>query len=194
MCSGKEDFLKKYRSAVTFHFPGSSAGYNHARGMTAEDFQQYIWPYKDRLYRFALRLTAGDMAEAEDVVQEVFVKLWNQAGALSGIANLEAWMLRLTHNLAIDKLRGGYRRRRVDLEEAQLPAAAAPVSDWQDTYEQVRAAMNQLPEAQCAVMHLRDVEGLSYQEICDALDLSMAQVKTNLHRARQRVREMLINK
>lgn len=161
--------------------------------MTTRDFREHIWPYKDRLYRFALRLTEGDSAEAEDVVQEVFIKLWHQASALAGINNLEAWMLRLTRNLAIDKLRGGYKRRKVDLDTAPQAELTHPAqSDWQDAYEQARGAINQLPEALRSVMHLRDVEGMSYQEICDALEMSMPQVKTNLHRARQRVREALI--
>lgn len=163
--------------------------------MSWKDFREQIWPFKDRLYRLAYQVV-GDSAEAEDVVQEVLVKVWRQGGELDLIQNIEAWCLRLTRNHAIDKLRGGYRKRRTDLEMAPEPIAIAERPDqraeWEDTYGHIRQLMHQLPEAQRSVMHLRDIEGHSYQEIADALDLTMAQVKTNLHRARKFIRQGLL--
>lgn len=160
--------------------------------MTTREFQERIWPLKDRFYRFALRWL-GDSQEAQDVVQEAMIKIWGQGDELQRVGNLEAWCLRLVRNLSIDKSRGGYRKRRTELTEAP-----APYSDSQspnqylqakDTLQHIEQLMQELPLAQRAVMQLRDIEGLSYQEIAEVLDISMAQVKTNLHRARVRIRE-----
>ncbi len=163
--------------------------------MSWTEFREHIWPFKDRLYRLALKVV-GDSAEAEDVVQEVLVKIWRQEGDLALIKNLEAWCLRLTRNHAIDKLRGGYRKRRTDLEHAPVMVAtsASPArqAEWRDTYGHIRKMMKGLPEKQRLVIHLRDIEGHSYQEIAETLDITMAQVKTNLFRARKAIREQLL--
>ena len=164
--------------------------------MSWTEFREHIWPFKDRLYRLALRVV-GDSAEAEDVVQEVLVKIWRQEKDLSVINNIEAWCLRLTRNHAIDKLRGGYRKRKADLEDA--PPLTTSTTDrpdrqaeWSDTFSHIRKLIAQLPEKQRVVIHLRDIEGHSYQEIADSLEITMAQVKTNLFRARKAIREKLI--
>lgn len=159
------------------------------------EFREQIWPIKDRLYRLALRLV-NDRAEAEDVVQEVMIKLWRQGKGLLQIKNMEAWCLRMTRNQALDKLKGGYRKRRTELEPnlPELKADRQPDQqlEWQDTYQQIRTLMQQLPENHRSVVQLRDIEGLSYQEIATALEMSMSQVKTNLFRARKSLREALL--
>jgi RNA polymerase sigma-70 factor (family 1) len=161
------------------------------------EFREQIWPIKDRLYRLALRLV-NDRAEAEDVVQEVMIKLWRQGQELHLVQNLEAWCFRLTRNLALDKLKGGYQKRRVALPESlrDSPSAQRPDQqlEWKDTYEHIQQVIRSLPEQHRLVVHLRDIEGLSYQEIADALDMSMPQVKTNLFRARQVLRKSLQNR
>lgn len=164
--------------------------------MSWTEFREHVWPFKDRLYRLALKVV-GDTAEAEDVVQEVLVKIWKQGTDLSLINNIEAWCLRLTRNHAIDKLRGGYRKRKTDFEHApELTSAKAQQPDqqveMQDTVGQIRQLMQELPENQRMVMHLRDIEGQTYQEIAEALEMSMPQVKTNLFRARKAIRAALV--
>lgn len=164
--------------------------------MSWTEFREHVWPFKDRLYRLALKVV-GDTAEAEDVVQEVLVKIWKQGADLSLINNMEAWCLRLTRNHAIDKLRGGYRKRKTDFDHApELTSAQAQQPDQQvelqDTVAQIRQLMQGLPENQRMVMHLRDIEGQTYQEIADALEMSMPQVKTNLFRARKAIRAALV--
>ncbi len=159
------------------------------------EFREQIWPIKDRLYRLAYRLV-NDRAEAEDVVQEVMIKVWKQGQDLKLIRNLEAWCLKLTRNQALDKLKGGYRKRKTALDNLQEPRTAANVqpdqqAEWQDAYQHVREIMNSLPPDYQSVVQLRDIEGLSYQEIAEALDMTLAQVKTNLFRARKRLREAM---
>lgn len=158
------------------------------------EFKEQIWPIKDRLFRLALRVV-NDRAEAEDVVQEVMIKLWKQGQDLHLVKNMEAWCFRLTRNLALDKLKGGYRKRKAELPtNNNFIAAQRPdhLLEAQDGYQRIRSYMQALPERHRAVMHLRDIEGLSYQEIADALDMSLPQVKTNLFRARKSIRETLL--
>lgn len=159
------------------------------------EFREQIWPIKDRLYRLALRVV-DDRAEAEDVVQEVMIKLWQQGKDIKLIKNLEAWCLRMTRNQALDKLKGGYRKRRTSLERQQYDLKATEQPDQQligkDTYRQVHQIMQELPESHRSVVQLRDIEGLSYQEIAEALEMTMPQVKTNLFRARKSLREALL--
>lgn len=159
------------------------------------EFREQIWPIKDRLFRLAYRLV-NDRAEAEDVVQEVMIKLWKQGQDLKLVRNLEAWCLRLTRNQALDKLKGGYRKRKATLEQVHEPSTPTntqpdQLTEWQDTYEQIEKLIQNLPTDYQAVVQLRDIEGMTYQEIANALDMSLSQVKTNLFRARKRLREAL---
>ncbi len=161
--------------------------------MTERTFQKLVERQKDKLFRFALRIV-GNAAEAEDVVQEVFIKLWHQRERADGIGNLEAWLTTLTRNQAIDKLRSKHRRTepiedRYDMKDhnvsphrqAELNQTVALVKKW----------MEDLPPKQRQIMHLRDIEGLAYKEIAEQLGLSLDQVKVNLFRARQAIRHRM---
>lgn len=161
--------------------------------MDHQYFKTKILPIKNRLFRFALGIV-GQAAEAEDVVQEVFIKLWNNRHQMETISNVEAWCITATKNLSIDKLRSKHQRLQpmaagFDLSDHSATPYEAVVSD--DVFHQVRNLMNRLPEKQRDIMQLRDIEGLSYQEIAEALHLPMDQVKVYLFRARKAVREGL---
>ncbi|MEN0003265.1 MAG: RNA polymerase sigma factor [Bacteroidota bacterium] len=162
--------------------------------MDLNQFKSTVLPIKNKLYRFALRML-GDPAEAEDVVQEVLIKVWNQRADLTEVNNIEAWCMRLTKNKAIDKLRLKHRNMQdletvYDLQEtSQSPYAKTAYSD---TLKQIKQLMEELPEKQKQVMHLRDIEGMPYQEISDSLEMSMSNVKVNLFRARQNIRAKLL--
>src|SRR4051812_39907544 len=84
--------------------------------MDLETFQTRVFPVKNKLFRFAFRLL-GSSEEAKDVVQEVFVKLWNGRQQLGEIHNMEAWCMRITKNLSLDRLRQQQRRPMDDLEK-----------------------------------------------------------------------------
>ena len=161
--------------------------------MNLTTFTSTIVPFKDRLYRVALRMLRNG-PEAEDVVQEVLVKLWQQRQELGGIRNLEAWMMRLTKNKAIDRMRLKANRH-TDLESVAEPTeyAATPYerAASRDALARIRRIMHQLPDTQRQVLELRDVEGLPYQEIADTLELSLEQVKVYLYRARKKMQRYL---
>ncbi len=150
-------------------------------------------PIKNKLFRFAMGIV-NHAAEAEDVVQEVFIKLWNHRRQQEAILNVEAWCITATKNLSIDKLRSRHRRLQplkteFDLEDhAATPLQAALEHD---AFAQVKKLMNELPGKQQDIMRLRDIEGMSYQEIAEALDLPMEQVKVYLFRARKTIRKGL---
>lgn len=164
--------------------------------MSLTYFKQHILPVKDKLYRLALRIMSDD-AEAQDVVQEVLVKAWRQQEAWPAIRNVEAWCMKLTKNHAIDKIRSR-RHRSGNLEAASLPDLAADsvsplaAAEYSDTMAHLVKLMQQLPEKQRLVMHLRDIEEMSYQEIAEILDMPMNQVKVNLFRARTQVRTLYL--
>lgn len=161
--------------------------------MTRQEFKTSILPIRNKLFRFAFRFVQ-DEAEAEDIVQEVFIKLWNRHEDTEDIQNIEAWCMRATRNLSIDKLRSKHRRVEeikdgFDLQDSD-PSPYQQVMG-SDVFGQVRNLMNELPEKQRLVMELRDIEGLSYQEIADNLDITLDQVKINIYRARITVRKGL---
>jgi len=163
--------------------------------MTLEAFQNMVFPVKNKLYRFAFRLL-GDNEEAKDVVQEVMIKVWSGREQLDQVQNLEAWCMRITKNLSLDRLRQQQRRPTDSLEKGMhlshhslTPADEAELSEKMKRISQLMA---ELPDKQRQVMHLRDIEGYSYNEICDILEIDMSQVKVNLFRARNAVREKLL--
>ena len=152
-----------------------------------------VLPIKDKLFRYALRIVGNQMV-AEDVVQEVLVKVWQKRKELAEIENKEAWCMTVTRNLALDKLR----RKKVILDNVDdhrniADKSMTPYRSLQseDTMTLIREAIAQLPEAQQHVIHLRDIEGYKYQEIADITGYSIDKVKVYLHRARISLRHKL---
>jgi RNA polymerase sigma factor (sigma-70 family) len=163
--------------------------------MNFEMFEARVLPVKNKLFRFAFRLL-GSSEEAKDVVQEVFIKVWNGRENMTEIENMEAWCMRITKNLSLDRLRSKQRRATSPLEEtfdiqndSLTPHETTEIGESMNKINQFIAA---LPEKQRQVIHLRDIEGYSYNEICDILELDMNQVKVSLFRARNAVREKLL--
>lgn len=163
--------------------------------MNLETFQNMVFPVKNKLYRFAFRLL-GNNEEAKDVVQEVMIKVWSGREQLDQVQNLEAWCMRITKNLSLDRLRQQQRRPTDSLEKGMhlshhslSPAEATEIGE---RMKRIGELMAELPDKQRQVMHLRDIEGYSYNEICEILEIDMSQVKVNLFRARNAVREKLL--
>lgn len=158
-------------------------------------FQTNILPIRHKLYRFALRIT-GHTQEAEDVVQEVLEKVWKSSETQTeAVNNWEAWCMTLTRNRSLDRSRALGQRRTASLQDVQEFHAPslnpAQQAESEDTVAFVKRLMQQLPEKQRLVIHLRDVEELSYEEIAETLGITLDQVKINLHRARKSMREAL---
>lgn len=163
--------------------------------MDQEIFRQYIIPLRDKLYRFALRIT-GSTHEAEDVVQEVMENIWKAPENQSEqVRNWEAWSMTLTRNRSLDRNRRRKTRRILPVENREATEAVpspAIQTENTDLSEQIRKMIQELPEKHRLVMHLRDIEEMSYEEISVILSMPADQVKTNLHRARKTIRARLI--
>jgi RNA polymerase sigma-70 factor (ECF subfamily) len=162
--------------------------------MNLEAFQNRVMPARNKLYRFALRFL-GNEDEAKDVVQEVLIKVWNGREQMNEIQNWEAWCMRITKNLSLDRIRSLSRKPTQSIEDAfeirEHNLTPYETTEQQESMQSISAMIASLPEKQRQVIHLRDVEGYSYNEICDILELDMNQVKVSLFRARNAVREKL---
>lgn len=163
--------------------------------MEIKEFTNKILPIKDKLFRFSFRIL-GNMQEAEDVVQEVFINLWNKRLDISDLNNVDAFCMTMTKNLSLDKLRSKHKRvvpMPENYDVAQLTANPLQLTEQNDLLNTVETMINQLPEKQKLVIQLRDIEGYSYKEISELLKMSLDQVKVNLFRARKTVKTKLIN-
>ena len=158
-------------------------------------FRTEVLPLKDELFRLALRITLN-RADAEDVVQETMLKVWSRREQWSELESMEAFCLTICRNTAIDKLKradrqvqtleegGGY-----DHPDHSYAADPEEQTVQRDRVMLVRRLMDQLPEKQRTCMQLRDMEGKAYKEIAQVLGITEQQVKVNIFRARQTVKE-----
>ena len=158
------------------------------------DLKRDILPLKNILYRLALRITLNSQ-EAEDVVQDVIIKMWKMGERLNDVENLESFALRLTRNLSIDRQRMKVNQAESfdELEDFHGGFSNSIESrlEQQERIDSIRDIMMQMPEKQRSVMQLRDFEGKSYKEIALALEISEDQVKVNIFRARQFVKSRI---
>jgi len=163
--------------------------------MNLEAFQNQVLPVKNKLFRFALRFL-GNEEEAKDVVQEVFIRVWNGREQMEQVQNWEAWCMRITKNLSLDRVRSLARKQTQPIEQSYDVRHESPTplesTEVMESMQRITQLIATLPEKQRQVIHLRDVEGYSYNEISEIMELDMNQVKVNLFRARNSVREKLI--
>ncbi|MBQ9356622.1 MAG: RNA polymerase sigma factor [Prevotella sp.] len=164
--------------------------------MKEATFRTDVLPLKDELFRLALRITLN-RADAEDVVQETMLKVWSRREQWHTIDSMEAFCLTICRNLALDRQKRA-ENQNASLEEkydtADHSYAADPEEQTvqRDRVEQVRKLMEQLPEKQRTCMQLRDVEGKAYKDIATIMGISEQQVKVNIFRARQALKQRFI--
>ena len=165
--------------------------------------------YADRVFRLACGVTRNE-ADAQEVVQDVFLTVFRKHASFEGRSLVSSWIYRITMNAALNKRRG--KRAQVEISlDADLPTYLADghregdraylLADWSQTPEEevlsgesravLTRAVEGLPEHYRAVLILRDVEGLSNEEVAAAVGDTVSSVKSRLHRARMVVREQL---
>ena len=149
-------------------------------------------PLKNELFRLALRITLNRV-EAEDIVQDTLIKVWDRRFEWESIDSIEAFSLTVCRNLSLDRLRKK-ENSNDSLEDVNIaePVASSNPQDrmiQEDRVSLVRQIIDSLPEKQRSCMQLRDFEGKSYKEIAQVLDITEEQVKVNIFRARQMVKQ-----
>jgi RNA polymerase sigma-70 factor (ECF subfamily) len=163
-------------------------------------FEKLVQPHFDRLWRLAYRLT-GRKAEAEDLFQELLIKAYGKLDDLVAIDEPGSWLSRVMYNLFIDERRRFARRRLHTVEEGYLPGDGLegfagtdnPEAD-QRRYEKLQKlddALAQLSDEHRVIVLLHDTEGYKLEEIHKLMNIPVGTVKSRLHRAHARLREIL---
>jgi RNA polymerase sigma factor (sigma-70 family) len=162
--------------------------------MDLREFQDKVYPLKNKLFRFAKRMLE-QTEEAEDVVQEVFIRLWNRREKLDEYRSVEALAMITAKNLCLDRIRSkkypveNMENHRFFLENMPEETKA----DHSGLIYGIGQAMKQLPEQQRMIIHLRDVEGYEFGDIATVTGMNENAIRVALSRARKRIRELITN-
>ena len=173
-------------------------------GGGANAFETLVLEYEKNVYNIALRMT-GNSEDAADMTQEAFIKAYNSLQSFRGDSKFSVWLYRIVSNVCLDFLRSKNRRPTVSLsvedddgEDAQLDVADESQSpelllDRKLTRDSVRRGLDSLPPDYRQILLLREIQGLSYDEIAQALSLEVGTVKSRIFRARKRLCTFLID-
>lgn len=165
-------------------------------------FETIVTAYERKIYALALRST-GSEADAADITQEVFLRAWKSMGKFRGDSSVSTWLYRITMNLCVDHARRkniqavpltdeeGTELPLPDTRADNLPEAAL---EGRELSNELQTALGMLTDEHRQIILLRDVSGLSYQEIGRLLTLEEGTVKSRLARARRNLREILIKR
>lgn len=159
--------------------------------MVARDFKTSVLPVSKKLLRFATHFLKNE-DDARDVVQDIFLKLWQKRETLAEIENIEAFAMRMTRNRCLDIIRANKVVPIDDETDRKLKEESVDVHskiEMGESAKQIKMLINRLPDLQRTVMQLRDIEQLSYEEIADVTDLKVNAIRVNLSRARKKVRD-----
>lgn len=179
-------------------FPSDADLLAGARAGDSRAYRAIVQRYQRLLYSIAYRLL-GDHGEADDAVQQVFIRFFEKAGRLRRAEALKTYLARSTTNECIDRLRRLKRRQTISLEGLGVAETLA-LEDAQTPQESIKRkelaaliqwALGQLSDKQRKVVVLSFTEGLSYAEIAEVLGCEEVTVRTHLHRARKRLQKLL---
>lgn len=160
--------------------------------MTIEDFKKEVLPLKNKIFRFAKRLM-NIHEEAEDITQDVFMKLWNKKEELMQYRSIEALAMTVTKNLCLDKIKSK-KTQTVELNNNnRFITEANPYkhAETADNMALMNRIIDSLPEQQKIIIQLREIEGYEFEEIVSITGLNINVIRVNLSRARQKIKEEL---
>ena len=170
-----------------------------ANSRPKSEFEQRMAPHIESLFRLACRLT-NDPLDAEELVQEVLVKLYPRRAELARIEQIRPWASRVLYRMFIDK----WRRRRLEpLNESELPEEQSldqvdtrlSAEDYLQLHTDlgtVQTALNKLSEAHRTLILMHDVEGYTLVELEQVLEVPLGTLKSRVHRARARLKKLLL--
>ncbi|MEO1655294.1 MAG: sigma-70 family RNA polymerase sigma factor [Bacteroidota bacterium] len=162
--------------------------------MELEEFKNKVFPVQAKLLRFAKRLIHQE-EEAEDSVQDTFLRLWKMREKLDTYNSIEALAMRIVKNICLDKLKSK-RNQMLNLDNhayqlesgSQTPARA---TELRNSVDLMRHAMDCLPDQQKMIIQLRDIEELEFEEISEVMGLTVNNVRVNLSRGRKKIKEIM---
>lgn len=169
----------------------------------ASAFEYLVAAYEKNVYNLALRMT-GSPEDAEDMAQEAFLKAYSSLGSFRGDSKFSVWLYRIVSNVCLDFLRKQKKTQSFSLsmedddgEEAELELpdlSSLPEEELEKklTREAVRRGLAQLPEDARQILLLREIQGLSYEEIGETLGLEPGTVKSRIFRARKKLCAFLL--
>lgn len=158
-------------------------------------FRNDVLPLKNALYRLAFRITMN-REEAEDIVQDTLIKVWNKRDDWQEIDSIEAFSFTICRNLSLDRIKnaananGSIEEQGIDM--ADTAGGPYELTVQKDRVDTVKHIIDGLPEKQKSCMQLRDFEGKTYKDIAQILGITEEQVKVNIFRARQTVKQRYI--
>ena len=163
--------------------------------MTIQTFEKEIIPLKHPIFRFAYFMLKN-MQDAQDVTQEVLIKIWNKKEEVESIKNIRAWAITITRNTCLDFIKAKKGNSFSWDDNIDTPNTSNPFDElrWNDESKWIKTLMKQLPVNQKDVFYLRHFEENSYKEISETLNLDENKVKVYLHRARTFIKKSLEEK
>lgn len=175
-----------------------------AKNGDQDAFGQLVLAHQNKVYTLCVHMVT-DREEAADLAQEAFLKAWRNLASFHEKSSFATWMHRLTTNVCLDFLRKQSRRQNIsvtvslDDEETGWTEPADHRQDPQEHLEReeqkqtLARALNELPEPQRRILLMREVAGMSYQEIAEALDADLGTIKSRIARSRERLRKILVH-
>jgi RNA polymerase sigma-70 factor, ECF subfamily len=152
-------------------------------------FTLIVRAYETPVYNYVVRLVGGDRVLAEDLTQEVFLRVFQGLPKFSLRSKFTTWLFQVTKNRVLDELRASERRPRLSVALEDIPpleVVDAPLENVEAMDAVWRSIGNLTPDLKMALL-LRDVVGLSYTEIADALEITLATVKWRIYKGREEV-------
>lgn len=172
-----------------------------------EAFEEMVHLYQRRVFGLAFNLT-HNQSDAEDITQEVFLRVFNKINTFLGKSAFSSWIYRITLNVSFMKLKSRKKNEQIPLDNL-LPQYqengfhVGAINDWSKKTDEtllstesikiIQNAINHLPEKEKVVFILRDIEELPTEKVCEILDISIPAVKSRLHRSRLFLRKRLSN-
>lgn len=174
------------------------------KGGDLDAFDQLVYRYEGKIYSVAYRFM-GNHADAGDLAQDTFARMYQALPGFRGDSSFATWLYRIAANACRDELRKRQRRRSVSMDElieaspANVPAAASEylpeeVAQRHETQRQVQECLNQLSGDHKLILVMREIQGLSYEEIAGVLGCSLGTVKSRISRARNALKEKIREK
>ena len=158
--------------------------------MQIDLFNKELIPVKDKLFRLAKTMLQNH-EDAEDALQEVYMKFWNNKEIIEDLKNPEAYAMKVMKNFCLDKLKSRKNKNMVEIKEPEIGRENfTPFSmvSFENLKDLMLKLFSSLPEQQRMIIHMRDIEHYSYEEIEEVIGMNVNAIRVNLSRARKSVK------